>query len=59
MIVDYDELTSMYAEIMNGVAKEESRFTEEPGFSEAWDRAVAEIEKMQAEHPDWGMDLPS
>lgn len=58
MTVDYDELTSIYAEIMNGVGKEESRFADLPGFSEAWDRAVAEIERIRREHPDMNIDLP-
>lgn len=58
MTVDYDELISIYAEIMNGVRKEDSRFADRPGFSQAWDGAVAEIESIRREHPDKWIDLP-
>lgn len=56
--MDSETLTSMYAEVGNGIAKEDSRFTAEPGFSEAWDRAVAEIAQIRAEYPGVAIDLP-
>lgn len=58
MIMDNEELTSLYAEVINGVTKERSRFRDRPDFSAVWDRAVAEIERIRAEHPDWRFDLP-
>lgn len=56
--MDYDDYISMYAEILNGIAKEESRFTAEPGFSKAWDEAAAEITQHRVEHPGVVIDLP-
>ena len=34
-------LEGMLAEILRGVQKEESLFTNEPGFDEAWDELVS------------------
>lgn len=56
--MDSEELASMYAEILNGVSKQRSRFRKDPEFDKAWDRAVEEIERIRREHPDWRFDLP-
>lgn len=56
--IDSEELSSLYAEAINGVAKKDSRFARRPGFSTTWDRAIAEIERIRREHPGFRIDLP-
>lgn len=56
--MDADDLTSLYAEVINGVPKERSRFRGEPDFDQLWDEAVAWVERVRREHPGAGIDLP-
>lgn len=56
--LDSEVLARLYAEVINGVTKAASRFHDQPGFSETWDRAVAEIERLKTDYPGYGIDLP-
>lgn len=56
--MDSEDLSSLYAEAINGVGKDQSRFRDDPEFSKLWDRAVAEIERIRREYPGVRIDLP-
>lgn len=56
--MDTEELSSLYSEVLNGVPKERSRFRRDPEFEFYWDRAVAWLEQVRAQHPAGSIDLP-
>lgn len=47
-------LTAIVSEVRLGLAKNESRFSEETGFSEAWDEIASFIDK----YPDAIIEIP-
>jgi hypothetical protein len=57
--VDSDELASMYAQIVNGVPKEQSRFVTDEESSAAWEQIAAEVEQMRADNPNVIFDVPN
>lgn len=59
---DYMEahvVASLYAEIINGIPKESSRFVDQPDFEATWDEISEQIETIKAEDPEAQFDVPN
>lgn len=54
-----DQLASMYAEIVRGTPKTESRFANERDFSSTWDQVAAEVEQIRADDPRAVFEIPN
>jgi hypothetical protein len=46
--MDVDDLESMYADVINGLSKDQSR---DPEFAELWDEAVARVARVEGGRP--------
>lgn len=57
--MDSDELASMYAQIVNGVPKDKSRFVTDDESSRLWDQITEEVEQTKADNPDAQFSVPN
>lgn len=57
--MDSDELASMYAQIVNGVPKDKSRFVTDDESSRLWDQIAEEVEQIKADNPDAQFSVPN
>lgn len=57
--MDSDDLASMYAQIVRGVAKEDSRFVTDDESSALWETIAREVVTAKAENPEVVFDIPS
>lgn len=59
-VMDSGELSSMYAEIVNGVAKADSRFAGKSAEAgRTWDRIAAEVAAIRKAHPRAQFEIPN
>jgi len=49
--MDSEKLSSMYAEILNGKPKEQSRFVTDVESSVLWDKITGEVQAIRRENP--------
>lgn len=54
-----EQLASMYAEIVRGTPKEQSRFQDAAGFSDTWDRVEREVAQIRRDDPAAAFDIPN
>lgn len=57
--MDSDELASMYAEVVRGVAKEKSRYVTDGESGGLWDKVAADVEEMRAANPKVILEVPT
>lgn len=57
--MDSDQMASMYAQILNGIPKEQSRFVTDEESSDLWDQISAGIERISAENPNAQFSVPN
>jgi hypothetical protein len=57
--VDSEKLASMYAEIVNGKSKDQSRFVTDDESSQLWDRVAAQVEQIRRDRPGAVFSIPN
>lgn len=56
--MDSDELASMYAQILNGVAKKDSHYVTDDESSRLWDKISAEVADLKKKNPKAEFAIP-
>ncbi len=59
MTVDSEVLSSMYAEILRGTPKDQSRYVSGEESSRLWDQITAEVEAQRTTNPDTVFEIPA
>jgi len=57
--MDSEKLSSMYAEILNGKAKEQSRSVTDVESSGLWDKITGEVQAIRREDPRAHFSVPN
>lgn len=57
--MDSDALASMYAQILNGVPKEQSRYVTDEESGALWDAIESEIEEIRSRDPAAQFSVPN
>lgn len=57
--MDSEALSGMYAEILRGTPKDQSRFASGDEASGLWDQITTEVEQQRAQNPDTVFEIPS
>jgi hypothetical protein len=56
--MDSEALASMYAEIVRGTPKEESRWCKDDEASATWDEISSQVDAIRKAHPGALFDIP-
>jgi hypothetical protein len=57
--MESEKLASMYAEVVNGKPKEQSRFVTDEESSGLWDQITTEVGQIRREHPGAHFSIPN
>jgi hypothetical protein len=58
-VLPVSQVSSIYAQVVNGVPKEQSQHVTDAESSTMWDTIAAEVEEMRAENPDIVFSIPN